>query len=307
VIAVVLVATVVGFVLRGSLDAAGLRSWSTVFVSTFVQALPFLALGVTVSALIATFVSSSAVERVIPKRPVLAVPAAGLAGMALPGCECGAVPIAGRLMASGARPAVGLTFLLAAPAVNPVVLISTAVAFPGQPSMVLARYLASMAAAMTMGWLWIRRGREDLVHLRAARHGGGDSRRDRMRNVMVHDFSHAGGYLVGGAMVAAGFQVLVPDRVIEAVSNNWVLAVLLMAVLAVILSLCSEADAFVAASLPGFPDTSRLVFMVVGPMVDVKLVAMQVGVFGREFATRFAPITFVVAILSSVIVGGLLL
>jgi uncharacterized membrane protein YraQ (UPF0718 family) len=303
----VLAATLLGFLVRGSLDAPGLRSWSTVFVSTFVQALPFLALGVTLSALIATFVSSATVERLIPERPMLAVPTAGLAGMALPGCECGAVPIAGRLMANGARPAVGLTFLLAAPAVNPVVLISTAVAFPGQPEMVLSRYLASMLTAVTMGWLWIRRGREDLVRLRAARHASSDRRWDRMRNVMVHDFSHAGGYLVAGAMAAAGFQVLVPDRVIESVSNNWVLAVILMAVLAIVLSLCSEADAFVAASLPGFPNTSRLVFMVVGPAVDVKLVAMQAGVFGRRFAMRFAPTTLVVAILSSLLVGGLLL
>jgi uncharacterized protein len=304
---VLLVATLAGFAFRSSLDAGALRSWATVFVSTFVQALPFLALGVSISALIAAYVPSDAVERFIPKNPVLAVPSAGLAGMALPGCECGAVPIAGRLMSSGARPAVGLTFLLAAPAVNPVVLISTAVAFPGQPEIVLARYVASMMTAVIMGWLWIRRGREDLVKLKPVRQGLSGKRSDIARNVMVHDFYHAGGYLVAGAMVAAGFQVLVPDHIIQTVSSNWFLSILLMATLAVVLSICSEADAFVAAGLPGFSNTSRLVFMVVGPTVDVKLVAMQAGVFGRRFAYRFAPTTLVVAVLMSVLVGSVLL
>ena len=69
-----------------------------------------------------------------------------------------------------------------------------------------------------------------------------------------------------------------------------------MAVLAVVLALCSEADAFVAASLSALPLLPRLVFLVVGPTVDVKLIALQAGTFGRAFVARFAPATFVVAV-----------
>jgi uncharacterized protein len=300
-------ATLFGFLFRGAFDIPALRSWSTVFVATFVQALPFLGLGVAISAIIATFVSTDALQRMIPSRPSLAIPAAGLAGMALPGCECGAVPIAGRVISGGVRPAVGLTFLLAAPAVNPVVLVSTAVAFPGQPEIVLARYVASMLTAVVLGWIWIKGGREDLLRLPPGQRAVADRRWVTARNVMVHDFTHAGGFLVAGAMVAAGFKVLVPQQVVEAVTGNWLLAVLFMAALAVLLSLCSEADAFVASALPGFSDTSKLVFMVVGPAVDVKLFAMQVGVFGRRFAMRFAPTTLGVAILASLLVGWVLL
>ena len=75
---------------------------------------------------------------------------------------------------------------------------------------------------------------------------------------------------------------------------------MLMAVLAFMLALCSEADAFVAASFTTIPMVGKLVFLTVGPAVDVKLVAMQTGTFGRRFAMRFAPLTFVVA----VVVGG---
>jgi hypothetical protein len=80
-----------------------------------------------------------------------------------------------------------------------------------------------------------------------------------------------------------------------------------MAALAVLLSICSEADAFVAASLSQFSLTARLVFLVVGPVVDLKLVAMQAGVFGRRFAATFAPLTLVVAVAAALLVGWVLL
>ena len=80
-----------------------------------------------------------------------------------------------------------------------------------------------------------------------------------------------------------------------------------MAMLAVLLSICSEADAFVAAGLPQFSMTSRLVFLVVGPVIDLKLLAMQSGVFGRRFAMVFAPVTLLVAVASAVFFGQVLL
>jgi uncharacterized membrane protein YraQ (UPF0718 family) len=90
------------------------------------------------------------------------------------------------------------------------------------------------------------------------------------------------------------------------VAGQPVLSVLALAVLAVLLSICSEADAFVASSLTQFSLTARLVFLVVGPMVDLKLFAMQVGAFGRRFAVRFAPATFAVAVVVSAAVGTVL-
>jgi hypothetical protein len=84
-----------------------------------------------------------------------------------------------------------------------------------------------------------------------------------------------------------------------------VLSVVVLALLAVLLAVCSEADAFVAASLTSFSLTSRLVFLVVGPVVDVKLVALQSGTFGRRFALRFAPVTFAVAVAAALAVAWL--
>ena len=98
-----------------------------------------------------------------------------------------------------------------------------------------------------------------------------------------------------------------PRSVVDAVADSGPFAFLALAGLAVVMAICSEADAFVAASLTQFSLTARLAFLVVGPMVDVKLVALQAGTFGREFALRFAPLTFVVAVMSSVLVGWWLL
>ena len=146
---------------RRALSAPVMQSWMTVFVAVVLQALPFLVLGVLLSAVIAVFVPPTFFARALPKRPALAVPVAGMAGAVLPGCECASVPVAGALVRRGVTPAAALAFLLSAPAINPIVLTATAVAFPRNPEMVLARFAASLLVACAMGWLWQRLGRTD--------------------------------------------------------------------------------------------------------------------------------------------------
>ncbi|MBW8702054.1 putative two-component membrane permease complex subunit SMU_747c [Streptomyces sp. MBT84] len=296
-------------VLARGLDEPAVQAWRTVCLAITVQALPFLLLGTALSGAINAFVPARVFSRVLPSRPVLAVPVAGVAGVVLPGCECASVPVANSLIRRGVTPAAAFTFLLSAPAVNPVVLTATAIAFPGSPAMVLARLLASLATAAAMGWLWLWLGRDEWLKP-AVRHTGhrpGHSRLREFRLGFQHDFLHAGGFLVLGAMAAATFNVAVPRSVLDVFSGSPWLSVLFMAGLAVLLAVCSEADAFVAASLTGFSPLARLVFMVVGPMVDLKLIALQAGTFGRAFAVRFSAATMVVAVLCSALIGGALL
>jgi uncharacterized membrane protein YraQ (UPF0718 family) len=289
------------------LDRPAVANWATVFVALAVQAMPFLVLGVVVSAVVAALVPAGFLPRVLPHRPAVAVPVAAAAGVALPGCECGSVPIAGRLVGQGAPAPAALAFLLSAPAINPVVLVATAVAFPGKPEVVLARFLASLVAAIVVGLVWAGRGRDDLLE-RARRRV---STEGRPLAVLVrtaqHDLLQAGGFLILGAAIAATLQTVVPRDVVDAVAGSGPLALLALAGLAVVMAICSEADAFVAASLTQFSLTARLGFMVVGPMVDVKLVAMQAGTFGRGFTARFAPLTFAAAVASSAVIGWWLL
>ncbi|MFM7598528.1 MAG: permease [Actinomycetota bacterium] len=293
--------------LVGLFDNPALQTGATIFVSIVVQALPFLVMGVLLSGAIAAFVPASFWRKALPRNQVLAVPVAGAAGAILPGCECASVPVANGLMSRGVAPAAALAFLLSSPAINPIVLVSTYVAFPNDPMMVVGRLVASLGAAIVMGWLWLRFGKAEWLRVGPRDHLTGDNPWHTFRLTATHDFLHAGGFLVVGGLAAAALNVLVPQDWLGAVADNPILSVLALAALAVILCICSEADAFVAASLTEFSLTAKLAFLVVGPMVDIKLVSLQAGTFGRRFALRFAPTTFVVAVLASVIVGWWLL
>ncbi|MFF0530024.1 permease [Nocardia amikacinitolerans] len=292
--------------LASAIDARlRLQTALTMFVGVFVQAIPFLVLGVVVSGAIAAFVSPALLRKVLPRNETAAIGVGGLAGLALPGCECGVVPVARRLIDQGAPSSVALAFLLSAPAINPVVLIATAVAFPGEPGMVAARFAGSLATALVMGLLWSRFGSPTWMLPR----GGPDhcvtgrTRAEVFAEAARHDLLQAGAFLVLGAATAAALHVLVPPRWFEQLATQMLLAIVVLAVLAVVLALCSEADAFVAASMSTLPLLPRLVFLVVGPAVDVKLFAMQAGAFGRRFALWFAPSTFAVAIVCATVAG----
>ncbi len=279
------------------------RAWCTMFVAVVVQSAPFLVGGVLLSACISRFLSERLLQRVMPRNPVLAVPAAGVAGFGLPGCECAAVPITEGLMRRGVAPAAALTFLLAAPAINPIVIASTAVAFPADQRMVVARIAASLATAILVGWWCLARG--DRLNLR--RRAMGHDHSEDFLSATLHDFLHAGGFLVFGAMAAAAVNTFVPAEVLKTVAGQAVVGVLSLAVFAFVAALCSESDAFVAASLTAFSPTAKLVLLVVGPAMDIKLAAMEAGQFGTAFARQFVPVVLMVAIGAAVLVAQVLL
>ena len=287
-------------------EGQALRNWSTIFVSLTLQAIPFLVLGTVISAAISALVPASWIARAVPRNPVLAVPAAGAAGALLPGCECSSVPVAGRLVARGIPEGAALTFLLAAPAINPIVMVSTAVAFPGQPQMVAARFLASLITAVIVGFFWSGFAHPDWLTSKMKVHEHGN-RLDDFVSTAASDFLQAGGFLVAGAGLVAAMQTVVPPSVFDHLGGSGPLAILVMAGLAILLSVCSEADAFVAAGMTQFSLTSRLVFLTVGPMVDLKLIALQAGAFSKRFSMRFTPLVLVVAITTATIVGTVLL
>ena len=86
------------------------------------------------------------------------------------------------------------------------------------------------------------------------------------------DFLEVAGFLVIGAFVAALVQSGIDRNYFLFLGEDSVLAVAAMMVLAVILNLCSAADAFVAASFRlTIPMSAQMAFMVLGPMLDLKL------------------------------------
>lgn len=274
--------------------AAWVQAAFIIFGSLLIQALPFVAIGAFTSALIEVLVPLGTLERLARLPGPLQLPAAALAGLAMPICECGSVPVARRLVLKGLRPSAAITFMLAAPVVNPVVIASTFVAYRGRHAlwlMVGGRFVLGAVVAIAVGWTVGAVSRTELLrpgpegdHAHAVELGRPEP---RWRRFFVHlggDFLFMGRYLVLGAALAALVQTFLPASWISRVVGTPVLGIGAMMVLAALLSLCSESDAFVAASFSAFGPGAQLGFLVFGPMVDLKLATLYTGTFRRGYA-----------------------
>ena len=268
-----------------------LRNLLVVFSSLLVEAMPFIMLGATVSAALEILVPPSAFARIGRLPRALQMPAAAAAGIAFPVCECGSVPVARRLAAKGLAPSAAVTFMLAAPIVNPVVVASTFVAYRGRSDlwvMVIGRFTLGFIVAMTVGWVVGRVRAGDLLRARDARTEAHAVHQDEAR--WARFFGHLTGdvifmarFLIVGAAIAAAVQTFVPNSIVDRVASLPVLSLVAMMALAFLMSLCSESDAFVAASFVSFGPAAQLAFLVSGPMIDTKLSALYLGTYERGF------------------------
>jgi uncharacterized protein len=309
-VAVLLVLAAAAIVVRSAgLESIGwVRTFLVIFGSLLVQALPFVVIGALAAALVEVFVPVSTIERLGRLPRPLQLPAAALAGVLFPICECGSVPVARRLMLRGLTPSAAITFMLAAPVLNPVVIASTFVAFRGRTNlwtMVAGRFMLGMLVAVAVGWVIGDRTKEQLLKRRRDEQVDLELERPeaRWRRFFVHlgdDFLFMARYLLFGAAIAAAIQTFLPASLLNGLAGLPILSVVAMMGLAVLLSLCSESDAFVAASFVQFSPSAQLGFLVLGPMVDVKLMALYAGTFRRGFVR-----TVVVATSASTLVGAL--
>jgi uncharacterized membrane protein YraQ (UPF0718 family) len=286
-----LLALAVGLRVLGEVTLPSLENFALVFGSLLVEAIPFILLGALVSAAIEVLVPTRIFERIAVLPPALQLPAAGLAGFAFPVCECGSVPVARRMASKGLSPGGAATFMLAAPILNPIVLISTWVAYRGRDSlwpMVLGRAGIGLLAAVAVGWVVARQTKAEFLRARPAGedHTHASTHERKWAAFFGHlsgDFVFMARFLVLGAAVAAGLQTFVPQSIIGSVADTPIVNLGAMMLLAFLLSLCSESDAFVAASFVQFGVGPQLAFLVFGPMADTKLAFLYSGTFSRQF------------------------
>lgn len=316
--AAITIALAVALYLTGSFNLNALSNFTVVFTSLLVGAVPLVMLGALVAAIIGTFVPASTFERLGRLPEPLQIPAAGLAGFAFPVCECGSVPVARRLVARGLLPSAAVTFMLAAPILNPIVVISTSIAYRGRDilwTMVAGRVGLGLLAAMTVGWVVGARSKTGFLkdvaresepgcgcHAATCSCGSDDCRDDDHDHGHEHahdhateprwktffgyfagDFSYMGRFLIFGAAVAALLQTIVPQSLLSGVAGIPIISLVAMMALAFSLSLCSESDAFVAASFVQFGPAAQLAFLVFGPMMDAKLAFLYNATFSKGF------------------------
>lgn len=296
------------------------------FTSIAIEALPFVLFGAAVSAALEVFVPDRWFDRLADKPLKVQVPAAIASGFAFPVCECGSVPVARRLILRGLHPTAGLAFMLAAPIVNPVVLASTAVAYQGRNpvGMLLARAVLGLLLAVSVSLVVGRRNQERLLRVRDGGGPGHDHEHDhdhdhavcgapaaragRLRRWSDHvasDFFFMGRFVVAGAALAAAAQTVIPTSFYGGLLSAPVVGALVLMFAAFMLSLCSEADAFVALSFVQFPVGAQLAFLVFGPVLDIKLAMLYRATFGRGFVLRLVAVTVPVVLLTTTLVGPL--
>jgi uncharacterized membrane protein YraQ (UPF0718 family) len=301
------------------------------FLSLILESVPFLLLGSMISGFVEVFVPASTFEHLLPRRRAPAVLFAGLLPIFLPMCECGVVPVIRRLMRKGLPPAYAVTYLLAAPIVNPVVALSTLGAFSGgeffsqresnpvfaeTPAMIIVmwRMLLGYIVAVACGFLALAFKPQSYLQpgilqpdappirtglTRIARGGEGVAAVSLWRRVM-HAFGFAGtdfveiaSFLVIGCALTAIFNTAVDQDIILPLAFEPWRAIAVMLALAFALALCSTSDAFIAATFVTFPTSAVMGFMVFGPVFDIKLVFLYSLVFRRRVVAGFGVGLFI--------------
>jgi len=293
-----------------------------VFLGVILQAVPFLLIGVLLSAAIQVFIPQGAIERRFSKSAGMGMLAAIIGGFCLPVCDCASIPIFRSLVRKGVPLPVAVTFMTAAPVINPVVILSTYYAFSGNLSVVIGRVGFGIMAAVIIGlifMIWppkshvLSGGTLDRLMCGCGCYEGVEAAATLWGKISLFirhsqaEFFSVGKYLVIGAFIASIFQVLGTGIFTAAQSGAGVLvSILVMMVMAFLLSLCSSSDAVVARSFAGqFPLSAIMGFLVFGPMMDIKNVMMLSAGFSKRFIGRLLLTAFIVCFVVVILFSGL--
>ncbi len=280
---------------------------NTIFISILIEALPFVTLGVLISGIIQIFVTEEMIAKIMPKNKVLAVIFASFLGILFPSCECGIVPIVSRLVSKGVPISAGIAFMLTAPIINPVVLFATYIAFGSDWKMPLFRAIGAIIVAILVGTLIAFRYKEspfkDHVHLHHHSVEKSISFFKKIGQTLEHaveEFFTMGKYLIIGSLIAAAVQTYIKTSTLVSIGQGQASSSIVMMTLSFILSLCSEADAFIASSFrTTFSTGSLLAFLVFGPMVDIKNLMMMLATFKKRLDFMIVSSVFVVVFVYS--------
>ena len=258
-----------------------LQDFLTFLISIVVEALPFVVLGIMVSVAVQVWLPERWLLRRLPKCRWARQVTISLFGVFVPVCECDNVPLARGLLVQGLSASESLVFLLAAPVLNPVTIITTQQAFANDPVVLAGRMAGGFVIANVVGWVFMRRRRDELLQpnfiktCQISRHIH-ERRWVRSLELFRYEASHMLPALLFGAAVAALVQVAVPREILLTLGSNPAWSIAAMLVLAFVISICSNVDAFFALAFKDMFTAGSLVsFLVFGPMIDIKLLSLM--------------------------------
>ncbi len=309
------------------------QDFALAFLSILFEGAPFILLGTLVSGFIDIYLPKGAMDRFLPKNKTLAVMVSGLLGAIFPVCECAVVPVIRRLVGKGLPMSCALTYMLAAPIVNPITALSTWKAFQGQAPWMMTGgrmflgYLVAVGVGLVVARISLRRVLRDSIVDRIEAEKKGEAEHEHHEGCCGHDHSHdhdhdhshehhdhgdnrlvaamrsaqkdfvdVGVYFTIGVAITALFNTgIAPGAIwLDSLAGNVFITPAALMALAFILSLCSTSDAFIAATLAKFTWGAKLAFLVFGPMMDVKLVFLYQTVLRKKFILAMAVSIFVV-------------
>ncbi len=299
------------------------------FLGTYLQALPFLLLGILLSAAIQVFVPAGLLQRVFPKKLLPGMLFGVLGGFVMPICDCASIPVFRSLVRKGVPLPAAVTFMIAAPIINPVVMLSTYYAFGANLRVMLARMGFGVVCSVLVGlcFAWDRRsallagaaasvcacgvdhgdvcacghhehdGHEQAEHARETHAHGGWKRKAGALIVHFRDeFFEVARFLLFGIGVSTVLQLVMGSKLTSIRLTDLAVSMLVMMAMAFLLSLCSSSDAVVGKNMgASLPMGAVMSFMVFGPMIDVKNVALMASSFTKRFMVKLLIATFVVS------------
>ncbi len=299
---------------------------NTIFLSMIMEAIPFVLLGVLISGFIQIFLTEKWIARMMPKNRFLASLFGCGIGIFFPACECGIVPITRRLLKKGVPLNAGIGFMLTGPIINPVVLFATYIAFGNDWKMVGIRaglaIAVALAVSIIIGFLFpVLPLRLSVAEQQAAAalavsdmqsltvEPSKPPLKHQLMDVLSHsveEFFSVGKYLVLGAFIAACMQTFIPTSTLLHLGSSPLTASLIMIGLAFTMSLCSEADAFIASSFRSTFSVGALsAFLVYGPMIDIKNTIMLLASFKGKFVAVLIALVTLFTLAGSLLVGRL--
>ena len=282
-----------------------IKNIAIIFMSIFFEALPFLLFGAIVSAIIETYVSNETIAKLIPKNAILGSIVGVCLGFFIPACDCAVIPISKRLIKKKVPINVCISFMLASPIINPVVLLSTYQAFyRTNPNIFWIRLLFGIIISLIIGIIMgiIFRNKEVIMNNEDKEcchdHCHHHSTKNRVLSIIKHsayDLFDVVKYLMFGAFIASLVQVLLPRSVLLFLKGNDVISIIVLMLFAYLISLCSTSDSFVGKSLlVSFTENAVVAYLLLGPMIDIKNTIVLFGNYKKSFVLSLITLIFVV-------------
>lgn len=298
-----------------------IKDISIIFISIFFESLPFLLLGSLISAIIETYVSNETIAKIIPKNKILGSIVGVFLGFFLPACDCAVIPVSKRLLKKKVPINVAISFMLASPIINPVVLLSTYYAFyKSNPEIFWYRLVFGIIISLIIGIIMgVIFGKKDVItssidddcdcHIDDCKCHHEHTNKSFKNNILgifkhtAYDMFEVVKYLMFGAIIASFVQVLLPRNILDMFNNNRVLSIIILMLFAYLISLCSTSDSFVGKSLlSSFGTSSIISYLLLGPMIDIKNTIVLLGNYKKSFVATLISLIFITIFIFSLVV-----